>query len=192
MILVTFYWRILELVLVSPDGKAFQWNCSAQILFITCVYTDIFNFITNWFLLMRVCSPNPLMKYRQYLQITHFFHPFPQTSYCHTSSQDNFIIEPLLLLYWWQQSFPRTVSTLQADTILGHQWKQCPLCLSGQEALPVISHSSFLLQPPVPTCKSPLVQTAQPNPLQPNKLGWQSLISFWQTTLPADLRGHFP
>lgn len=111
MILVTFYWRILEVVLVSPDRKAFQWNCSAQILFITCVYTDIFNFITNWFLLMRVCSPNPLMKYRQYLQITHFFHPFPQTSYCHTSSQDNFIIEPLLLLYWWQQSFPRTVST---------------------------------------------------------------------------------
>lgn len=41
---------------------------------------------------MRVCSPNPLTKYLKYLQITYFFH-LPQTSYCHTNSQNNFITE---------------------------------------------------------------------------------------------------
>lgn len=65
----------------------------------------------------HICTPNPLMKYQQYLQVPHFLHLLPQTLYCHADSQDDFTTEPLLLLYRCQQSLPKTATTLHADMV---------------------------------------------------------------------------
>lgn len=127
-----------------------------------------FNFKTNWLLLIRVCSPNPLMKYLKYLQITHFFHHFPQTSYRHTNSQDNLITEPLLLLYW-QQCFPRTVTTLQADTWFWCTGGSSAHCASVGNRLCLSSATHPFPCSPLYTPANPLLYK-QPNLIHSNQI----------------------
>lgn len=123
----------------------------------------------------HICTPNPLMKYQQYLQVPQFLHLLPQTLYCHANSQDDFTTEPLLLLYPCQQSLPKTATTLHAEVVYtppaGSSAQRAP---GGKRLASVVRHSPSPLQPPTPASKAALMQTARPNPLQSNKPGWQS------------------
>lgn len=124
-----------------------------------------------------MCS-KPIDEISTDLQIAHFLHHLPQTSYCQASSQDDFIAEPLLLLYQRQQSLSKTAVT--------PRWRGYMTCAAQVAAQPTVPqavtglhsaacHSPCPLQPPAPASTAALMQTAWPNPLQSNKPGWQRL-----------------
>ena len=106
------------------------------------------NFTTNWFLLRKICTPNPLMKYLQYLRITHLLHHLPQTLYCHANSPDAFTTEPLLLLQRCQPSVPQTAPTLRGDATAAAPVEAVPAVPQGVTGLPPLSVTHPLLCSP--------------------------------------------
>lgn len=92
---------------------------------------------------------------------------------------DDFTTEPSLLLHWCQQSFPKTATTPP-------RWHGYITSAVPVEAVPTVPQMvtglpqssvthPFLCSPLHPPAKQLSCKRAQPNPLQSNKPGWQSL-----------------